>query len=99
MEKQLDVLIERIANASANLAPWTELPVGGTPVEPIRSLLQHLTTSNVHDVYCPYIRFGAMQAARAAIGWATLTRGRESVSAVQDMFGYFVVSCEWSSSS
>jgi hypothetical protein len=81
-----------IANTTTTLSP-INLPLA--PVTPLSQLLHHVTTTHVHPVYYPFLRFGAIHAARVTLVWAALTRGRKrTVPFFQDLFGYLVVACE-----
>ncbi|KAK1921531.1 hypothetical protein DB88DRAFT_67105 [Papiliotrema laurentii] len=78
-----------IANTTTTLSP-INLPLA--PVTPLSQLLHHVTTTHVHPVYYPFLRFGAIHAARVTLVWAALTRGRKrTVPFFQDLFGYLVM--------
>lgn len=96
--EHVDKLIERIAEATSQLAPLSQLSAGMplAPVQPLQSLIQHLQSTNVHDVYFPFVRFAALHAARVATAWAAMTHTRGGNPGVlQDLFGFLTVSCEY----
>ena len=96
----LQHLTEYIANQTSTLSPITLPPLSLilplAPISPIARLIQHVTTTPVHSTYYPYLRFGAIHAARVSIIWAGMTKGRkEKVGLVRDMIGYLTLACEF----
>ncbi len=85
--------IVRVAKQTRNLVPWTALPFATASVA-VADVLQNLTSHTVHDVYFPFVRFSVLHAARVAIAWAAMTRGRKPVGLFADLFGFLVIACE-----
>ncbi len=88
--------ISRLANQTSLLTPLTlpnNLPLA--PINPLSSLLEHLTSTPVHEVYFPFIRFGVIHAVRSTTIWASLVKGKErrGVGRLGDLFGYLVLAC------
>lgn len=91
-------LLGVITSKTSMLSPMT-LPLA--PVQPLNDLLAHLTSMPVHAAYFPYLRFGALHAARCTTVWAVLTRARRAkmggaakIGALGDLLGYLTVCCE-----
>lgn len=88
-------LLERISVRSDVLKPLLVLDAPLAPIHPIKDLLAHLTSTPLHSVYFPFLRFGCLHAARAAFGWAAMTKARkETPGVLQDLLGYLTLSCE-----
>ncbi|WVQ98002.1 hypothetical protein IAU59_005122 [Kwoniella sp. CBS 9459] len=89
----LESLTDRLSDTLSQLAPIT-LSVPTSPIFQISRFLHHVTTTPVHPVYLPYLRFGVMHAARVTTVWAALVKGRKDqhkVSLLQDLFGYLTM--------
>lgn len=89
----LQHLTDYIANTTALLAPLT-LPLAS--IAPLSDLIDHVTTTQVHPTYFPFLRFGAIHAARVSLVWAGMTKNRKTkVPVLQDLFGYLVLCCRF----
>ncbi|OCF41687.1 hypothetical protein I317_04493 [Kwoniella heveanensis CBS 569] len=89
----LEALTDKLSNSIAQLAPIT-LSVPTSPIFQVSRFLHHVTTTPVHPVYVPYLRFGVIHAARVTTVWAGLTKGRKNgkkVGLLQDLFGYLTM--------
>ncbi|KAK8847366.1 hypothetical protein IAR55_005223 [Kwoniella newhampshirensis] len=86
-------LTELIAQQTSRLAPLTlTVPNPTTSIFQVSKLIDHLTTTPVHQVYLPYLRFGALHAVRVTTVWAGMIKGRKGkVGLLQDLFGYLVM--------
>jgi len=84
----------RIANQTSLYSTLT-LPLPLAPIHPLSALLEHITSKPVHEVYFPFLRFGAIHAVRTTTMWAAMTRGKDrgGVSRLQDLFGYLTLAC------
>ena len=92
MSALLEGLTAYISNTSSTLAPLT-LPLA--PITPLTAFIDHVTTAHVHPTYFPFLRFGAIHAARVSLVWAGMTQSRKRpVTLLQDFFGYLVLACE-----
>ncbi|WVQ76074.1 hypothetical protein IAR50_005711 [Cryptococcus sp. DSM 104548] len=82
-----------VAEQASRLAPLTlTAPSPSTSILQLSDFVHHLTTTPIHPVYAPYLRFGAIHAARVTTVWAAQTRGRKGrVGVLQDLFGYLVM--------
>ena len=87
-------LTSRVADQTSILSPLT-LPLPGANIRPIAAFLDHVTSTPVHEVYFPILRFGAIHAARVTIAWAGMTMGkdRKGVGRLGDLFGYLTLAC------
>ncbi|WWD21453.1 hypothetical protein CI109_105938 [Kwoniella shandongensis] len=86
-------LTELVTAQTSRLAPITlTVPNPTTPIFQLSKLIDHLTTTPIHPVYLPYLRFGALHAVRVTTVWAGLTKSRKGrVGVLQDLFGYLVM--------
>ena len=92
MSALLEGLTAYISNTTSTLAPLT-LPLA--PITPLTAFIDHVTTAHVHPTYFPFLRFGAIHAARLSLVWAGMTQSRKRpVTLLQDFFGYLVLACE-----
>ncbi|WVQ83373.1 hypothetical protein IAT38_005514 [Cryptococcus sp. DSM 104549] len=89
----LEKLTELIADQTSRLAPITlTVPSPSTSILQLSQFVHHVTTTPIHPVYLPYLRFGAIHAARVTTVWAVMTKGRKGkVGVLQDLFGYLVL--------
>ncbi|WWC67893.1 uncharacterized protein I206_101811 [Kwoniella pini CBS 10737] len=93
-------LIERLTDIlSIQISQYApiNLNVPTTPILQISKFIHHVTTTPIHPIYFPYLRFGVLHAIRVTTVWANLTKGKnqngsESGSGrLVDLFGYLVL--------
>ncbi|ODN82246.1 hypothetical protein L202_02531 [Cryptococcus amylolentus CBS 6039] len=86
-------LTDIVTEQASRLAPLTLIaPSPSASILQLSDFVHHLTTTPIHPVYFPYLRFGAIHAARVTTVWAAQTKGRKGrVGTLQDLFGYLVM--------
>ncbi|WVR04570.1 hypothetical protein IAU60_001577 [Kwoniella sp. DSM 27419] len=84
-------LVGGLAEQISKLAPITLL-VPTSPIFQLSRFVHHVTSTPVHPVYFPYLRFGVIHAVRVTLVWAVLTKGKTGKKGrLQDLFGYLVM--------
>ncbi|WVF69961.1 hypothetical protein IAT40_004746 [Kwoniella sp. CBS 6097] len=89
----IESLTGKLSDTLAQLAPIT-LSVPTSPIFQVSKFVHHVTTTPIHPVYLPYLRFGVIHAARVTTVWAALTKARKNnkkVGVLQDLFGYLTM--------
>lgn len=106
----MGVLDDLLSTASSKAQPYLSLdhvpsfpfPFGHTlplaGIQPLSTFVNHLTTTPVHPSFYPYVRVGALHAARVATIWAGMTAAHRAgrakkVGVAGDLFGYLVLCC------
>ncbi|WWC59310.1 uncharacterized protein I303_101861 [Kwoniella dejecticola CBS 10117] len=87
-------LTDTLSTQISQLAPIT-LDVPTSPVLQVSQFIHHVTTTPIHPVYFPYLRFGVIHAVRVTTVWASLTKGKkrdgDGNGRLADLFGYLVL--------
>ncbi|WVQ69193.1 uncharacterized protein L199_007409 [Kwoniella botswanensis] len=83
-------LIDQLVETVSTLAPIT-LSVPTTPIFQVSRFIHHVTTTPIHPVYFPYLRFGVIHAVRVTTVWAGLKKGKKRGGRLQDLFGYLAL--------
>ncbi|WVW78523.1 hypothetical protein I302_100478 [Kwoniella bestiolae CBS 10118] len=83
-------LLDQLSSQISSLAPIT-ISVPTTPIFQVSRFIHHVTTTPIHPVYFPYLRFGVIHAARVTTVWAGMRKGKKRGGRLQDLFGYLVL--------
>ncbi|KAK6903797.1 hypothetical protein I203_107303 [Kwoniella mangroviensis CBS 8507] len=83
-------LVDQLVGTISTLAPIT-LSVPTTPIFQVSRFIHHVTTTPIHPVYFPYLRFGVIHAVRVTTVWAGLKKGKKRGGRLQDLFGYLAL--------
>ncbi|WRT64822.1 uncharacterized protein IL334_001758 [Kwoniella shivajii] len=85
----IDKVVQTLSDQISSLSPDTFSPT--TPIFQVSKFVHHLTTTPIHPVYFPYLRFHVIHAIRVTTVWAILTKGKKKGGRLQDLFGYLVM--------